>query len=78
LKEADSHEISDFPGQADPITLAKQAREIYGYYLKLYLRPGALPDILRLIKHNPLVRQFFWHSLKNFSLFLQILKTRYG
>jgi anaerobic magnesium-protoporphyrin IX monomethyl ester cyclase len=78
LKEADSCEISDFPGQVDPISLAKQAREIYGYYLKLYLRPGTLIDILRLIKHNPLVRQFFRHSLKKCSLFLQLLKTRYG
>jgi radical SAM superfamily enzyme YgiQ (UPF0313 family) len=78
LKEADSHEISDFPGQADPISLATQAREIYGYYLKLYLRPGALIEILRLIKHNPLVRQFFRHSLQKFPLILQLLKTRHG
>ena len=78
LKEADSREISDFPGQADPITLAKQAREIYGYYLKSYLRRGALLDILRLIRHNPLVRLVFKHSLKKFSLILQLLKTRYG
>jgi anaerobic magnesium-protoporphyrin IX monomethyl ester cyclase len=78
LKEADSREISDFPGQPDPITLAKQAREIYGYYLKLYLRPDTLLDILRLIKHNTLVQQFFRHSLRKFSLILQLLKTRYG
>jgi radical SAM superfamily enzyme YgiQ (UPF0313 family) len=78
LKEADSREISDFPGQADPISLTKQAREIYGYYLRLYLRWDALNDILRLIKHNPLVRQFFRHSLKKCSLFLQLLKTRHG
>jgi radical SAM superfamily enzyme YgiQ (UPF0313 family) len=79
LKEADSREISDFPGQADQTTLAKQAREIYGYYLKrLFLRRGALLDLLRLIKYNPLVRQFFRHSLKKISLLLQLLKTRYG
>jgi hypothetical protein len=78
LKEADSREISDFPRQVDPIILAKQARKIYGYYLKLYLRPGALIDILRLIKHNPLVRQFFRHSLNRFSLILQLFKTRYS
>jgi len=79
LKEADSHEISDFPGQADQITLAKQAQEIYRYYLKKYLlRRHGLLDFLRLIKHNPLVRAFFRHSLKKFSLILQLLKTRYG
>ena len=78
LKEADSREISDFPGQADPISLANQAREIYGYYLKLFLRRGALLDIIRLIKHNPLVRLALKHSLKKFSLILQLLKTRYG
>jgi anaerobic magnesium-protoporphyrin IX monomethyl ester cyclase len=79
LKEADSREISDFSGQADQATLAEQAREIYGFYLKrLFLRRGALLDLLRLIKHNPLVRSFFRHSLKRFSLVLQLLKTRYG
>jgi anaerobic magnesium-protoporphyrin IX monomethyl ester cyclase len=79
LKEADSREISDFPGQADQLTLTKQAREIYRYYLKKYLlRRYALIDLLRLIKHNPLVRAFFRHSLKKFSLLLQLLKTRYG
>jgi anaerobic magnesium-protoporphyrin IX monomethyl ester cyclase len=79
LKEADSREISDFPGQADQITLAKQAKEIYGYYLiKYFLRRYALLDLLRLIKHNPLVRRFLKHSLKCFSLILQLLKTRYG
>jgi anaerobic magnesium-protoporphyrin IX monomethyl ester cyclase len=79
LKEADSREISDFPGQADQITLAKQAQEIYGYYLKKYLlRRYGLLDLLRLIKNNPMVRQFFKHSLTRFSLILQLLKTRYG
>jgi anaerobic magnesium-protoporphyrin IX monomethyl ester cyclase len=79
LKEADSREISDFPGQADQITLAKQAQEIYRYYLKKYLlRRHALLDLMRLIKHNPLVRLFFKHTLKRFSLILQLLKTRYG
>jgi len=79
LKEADSREISDFPGQADKITLAKQAREIYGFYLKrLFLRRGALLDLLRLIRYNPMVRLFFRHSLKKVSLVFQLLKTRYG
>ena len=79
LKEADSREISDFPGQADRITLAKQAQEIYGYYLKkFFLRPGALLEVLGLIKHNPLVRLAFRHLLKKISLLLQLLKTRYG
>lgn len=79
LKEADSREISDFPGQADQITLAKQAQEIYSYFLRKYfLRRFALFDLLRLIKHNPLVRTFLRHSLKKFSLLLQLLKTRYG
>ncbi len=79
LKEADSREISDFPGQADPATLAKQAQEIYEYYLKKYLlRRHGLLDLLRLIKYNPLVRVFLWHSLKKFSQLLQLLKTRYG
>jgi hypothetical protein len=78
LKEADSREISDFPGQADQITLAKQAQEIYGYYLKRYLLGRhALLDLLRLIKYNPLVRLFFKHSIKKFSQILQLLKTRY-
>ncbi len=79
LKEADSREISDFPGQADQITLAKQAREIYGYYLKrVILRWGTLLDLLRLIRHNPLARLFLRHSLKKTSLILQLLKTRHG
>ena len=79
LKEADSHEISDFPGQADQITLENQAQEIYRFYLKKYfLRRFALLDLLRLIKHNPLVRQFLKNSLKKISLLLQLLKTRHG
>jgi len=79
LKEADSREISDFPGQTDQITLAKQAQEIYSYYLKKYLlRRHGLLDFLRLIKHNPLVRAFVKHSLKKISLIFQLLKTRYG
>ena len=79
LKEADSREISDFPGQTDQATLEKQAKEIYGYFLKrLFLRRGALLDLLRLLKHNPLVRQFFKHSLKSSSLIFQLLKTRYS
>ena len=79
LKEADSREISDFPGQADKITLSKQARELYGFYLKrLFLHRGALLDLLRLIRYNPMVRQIFRHSLKKASLILQLLKTRYG
>jgi hypothetical protein len=79
LKEADSRDISDFSGQTDRITLEKQAREIYKYYLtKLILRRWALLDLLRLFKHNPLVRRFLWHSLKKFSQILQLLKTRYG
>jgi anaerobic magnesium-protoporphyrin IX monomethyl ester cyclase len=78
MKEADSREIYDFPGQADQITLAKQAQEIYRYYLKKYLlRRYALLDLLRLIKHNPLVRLCLRHTLKKFSLILQLLKTRY-
>ncbi len=79
MKEADSREISDFPGQTDQVTLGKQAKEIYGYYLKkLFLRRGALLDLLRLLKYNPLVRQFFKHSLRSFSLVFQLLKTRYS
>jgi len=79
LKEADSREISDFPGQADQITLAKEAQEIYGYYLKkLLLRWSTLLDLLRLIKHNPLTRLFFKRSFRKISLILQLLKTRYG
>jgi len=79
LKDADSREISDFPGQADPVILTKQAREIYGYYLKrVFLRRGALLDLLRLIKHNPPVQQFFKHSLQRFFLVSQLLKNRYG
>ena len=78
LKEADSREISDFPGQADQPTLAKQAREIYQFYLRNQFRRGSGLEFLRLIKHNPLVRRFLRHSLKSFSLILQLLKTRYG
>jgi radical SAM superfamily enzyme YgiQ (UPF0313 family) len=79
LKEADSREISDFPGQADQIALAKQAQEIYGYYLKkIILRWGTLLDLLRLIKYNPLVRLILRQSLKKASLILQLLKTRHG
>jgi radical SAM superfamily enzyme YgiQ (UPF0313 family) len=79
LKEADSREISDFPGQADQIALTRQAQEIYRYYLKKYLlRRHALLDLLRLIKYNPLVRVFLKHSLKKFSQLLQLLKTRHG
>ena len=79
LKEADSRAISDFPGQADQITLAKQAQEIYKYYLtKLLLRWSTLLDLLRLIKHNPMVRLFLGRSLKKISLILQLLKTRHG
>ena len=78
LKEADSREISDFPGQADQPTLAKQAREIYQFYLRSQFRRGSGLEFLRLIKHNPLVRRFLRHSLKSFSLILQLLKTRYG
>ena len=79
LKEADSREISDFPGQTDQANLGKQAKEIYGYYLKrVFLRRGALLDLLRLLRHNPLVRQFFKHALKSSSLVFQLLKTRYS
>jgi len=79
LKEADSREISDFPGQAGQSTLANQAQEIYGYYLrKLLLRWGTLLDLLRLIKYNTFVRLFLKHSLKKSSLILQLLKARYG
>jgi radical SAM superfamily enzyme YgiQ (UPF0313 family) len=78
LKEADSREISDFPGQAGQIRLAKQARDIYAYFLKLVLRRGTPLDILRLIQHNPLVRMVLKHSLKKFSLLFQLVKTRHG
>jgi radical SAM superfamily enzyme YgiQ (UPF0313 family) len=79
LKEADSRQISDFPGQADQIALAKQAQEIYGYYLKkVLLRWSTLLDLLGLIRHNPLVRLFLRQSLQKFSLILQLLKTKYG
>ena len=79
LKEADSRAISDFPGQTDETTLARQAKELYRFYLKnLILRRSALLDLLRLLRYNPLVRLFFKHSLKKFSLVLQLLKTRYG
>jgi anaerobic magnesium-protoporphyrin IX monomethyl ester cyclase len=79
LKEADSRAIYDFPDQADQNTLAKQAQEIYGYYLtKLLLRWSSLLDFLRLIKHNPIVQMVFRRSLTKISLLLQILKTRYG
>lgn len=79
LKEADSRTISDFPGQANQIALTKQAQEIYKFYLrKLLLRWGTLLDLLRLIKHNPMVRLFLSRSLKKISLILQLLKTRHG
>jgi hypothetical protein len=64
------------PVENVPETLAKQAQEIYRYYLKKYLvRRYARLDLLRLRKHNPLVQQFFKHSLTRFSLVLQLLKT---
>ena len=78
LKEADSRAIYDFPGQADQTALAKQAQEIYWFYLKLIQRWGSLLDLLRLIKYNPLVRIVLWRSLKKPSLLLQLLKTRSG
>jgi hypothetical protein len=60
-------------------TLAKPAQEIYKFYLtKLFLRWSSLLELLRLIKHNPMVRIFLWGSLKNPSLILQLLKTRYA
>jgi radical SAM superfamily enzyme YgiQ (UPF0313 family) len=79
LKEADSREISDFPGQADRATLARQAREIYRHYLTKYLlRRHGLFDLMRLIKYNPLVRLFLRNTLNKFSLMFQLLKTRHG
>jgi radical SAM superfamily enzyme YgiQ (UPF0313 family) len=79
LKEADSREISDFPGQADQIALAKQAQEIYKFYLKkLLLRWSSLLELLRLIKYNPMARLFLRRSLQKISLILQLLKTRHG
>jgi radical SAM superfamily enzyme YgiQ (UPF0313 family) len=79
LKEADSREIYDFPGQADQIALAKQAQEIYKFYLsKLLLRWGSLLELLLLIKHNPMVRLFLRRSLQKITLILQLLKTRHG
>ena len=79
LKEADSREISDFPGQADRATLARQAREIYRHYLTKYLlRRHGLLDLMRLIKYNPLVRLFLRNTLNKFSLMFQLLKTRHG
>jgi radical SAM superfamily enzyme YgiQ (UPF0313 family) len=78
LKEADSRMISDFPGQPDQLTLAKQAREIYRFYLKRLWCWQNLGELLRLLKHNSLVRQFLWRSLKKPRLILQILKTRHG
>ena len=78
LKEADSRTISDFPGQPDQIALAKQAQEIYKFHLRnLLLRWGSLLELLRLIKHNPMVRLILRRSLKNISLILQLLKTRH-
>ncbi len=78
LKEADSRAITDFPGQADQVTLSEQAREIYQYYLLRHLRWDALLDALRLIIHNPLVRLVLKHSLQNFNLIKQLVKTKHG
>jgi anaerobic magnesium-protoporphyrin IX monomethyl ester cyclase len=79
LKEADSRSISDFPGQPDQIALAKQAQEIYMFYLReLLLRWSSLLELLRLIKYNPMVRLFLGRSLKKISPVLQLLKTRHG
>lgn len=79
LKEADSREISDFPGQADRIALAQQAQEIYQFFLtKLLLRWSSLLELLRLIKYNPMARMFLRRSLQKTSLILQLLKTRHG
>ena len=78
LKQADSRMISDFPGQPDQLTLAKQAQDIYRFYLKRLWCWQNLGELLRLLKHNPLVRLFLWRSLKKPGLILQILKTRHG
>jgi radical SAM superfamily enzyme YgiQ (UPF0313 family) len=78
LKEADSREISDFPGQPDQAALANQAQEIYQFFLRSQFRRGIGLEILRLIRFNPLVRRFLTHSLKKFSQLLQLLKTRYA
>jgi radical SAM superfamily enzyme YgiQ (UPF0313 family) len=78
LKEADSRMIFEFPGQPDQLTLAKWAQDIYRFFLKQLWSWQKLGELLRLLKHNSLVRQFLWRSFKKPRLILQILKTRHG
>ena len=78
LKEADSRNIFDFPGQTDQATLTKQAREIYQFYLRRQLRWGNGLEFLRLLRYNPLVRSMIWFSLKKISVLLQLLKVRHN
>jgi anaerobic magnesium-protoporphyrin IX monomethyl ester cyclase len=78
LKDADSREIFDFPGQTDQATLNQQAREIYQFFLRRQFRWGYLIEFLRLLRYNPLVRVMIWSSLKKVSVLLQLLKLRRG
>jgi radical SAM superfamily enzyme YgiQ (UPF0313 family) len=78
LKDADSRHISDFPGQSDQATLAKQAREIYQFYLRRLFRWGNVLEFLRLFRYNSLVRVMIWSALKRISVLLQLLKPRYS
>ncbi|MHB9073584.1 MAG: B12-binding domain-containing radical SAM protein [Desulfobaccales bacterium] len=78
LKDADSREIFDFPGQTDQATLDQQARKIYKSFLRHQLRWGNLLEFLRLLRYNPLVRLMIWSTLKKASLLLQLLKPRMG
>ncbi|MGO8761984.1 MAG: B12-binding domain-containing radical SAM protein [Desulfobaccales bacterium] len=78
LKDADSREIFDFPGQADRALLDQQAREIYQFFLRRQFRWGNLIEFLRLLRYNSLVRVMIWSTLKRLSVLLQLLKLRRG
>jgi anaerobic magnesium-protoporphyrin IX monomethyl ester cyclase len=78
LKDADSREIFDFPGQTDQATLNQQAREIYQFFLRRQLRWGTLLEFVRLLRYNPLLRVMIWSTLKKGSVLLQLLKLRIG
>jgi radical SAM superfamily enzyme YgiQ (UPF0313 family) len=78
LKAADSKAIYDFAGFPDPAALARQAREIYQSYVQRLWRWPNLLELVRLIKHNSLVRQFIRGAFKQPHLLLQILKTKHG
>jgi len=78
LKDADSRQIFDFPGQTDQATLDQQAREIYQFFLRRQFRWGTLLEFLRLLRYNSLVRVMIWSALKKISVLLQLLKLRIG